>query len=331
MNPLSPVSPIAEFKDRRGGLIGFGILVIIIGCVCALFVPLMFFGQAMSAQAIGGATDYRMIIPAVVMYAGLAVAFIWLGIGSTLARRWARALLLILAWGWLIMGVVTVGVMAIFLPTIFAQAPPGGQPMPDGVRVVVMVVALGIMSVMFVILPGLLVLFYRSRDVKATCDARDPVVRWTDACPLPVLALSLFLVFGMVSMLPMLLLYHGVMPFFGLLLSGVPGTALILAVIAVWGYCARATYRREAAGWWILLISFGILMVSSVLTFARVDLIEMYRMMGYPEQQIEQVRRYSSFMVNHFLLFMSITPLPFLGYLLYVKKYFPRPGRIAVA
>jgi MFS family permease len=331
MNQPPPVSPITEFKDRHGGLIGFGILVILIGCVCALFVPLMFLGQAMAAKATGGAPDYRIIIPGAVTYVGLAVSFIWLGIGSIMARRWARALLLILAWGWLVMGIITVGIMAVFLPMIFGQPPPGGQPMPDGARVIALVVALGIVSVMFVILPGLLIIFYRSRHVKATCDARDPVVRWTDACPLPVLALSLFLVFGIVSMIPMLVVYHGVMPFFGVLLSGVLGTAMILAMIALWGYCAWATYRRETAGWWVLLISFGVLMVSSALTFARVDLMEMYRMMGYPEKQIEQLQKYSSFMGGHCLLFMSITSLPFLGYLLYVKKYFPRTGRIATA
>ena len=331
MNQPPPISPIAEFKDRHGGLIGFGILVILIGFVCALFVPLMFFGQAMSAKTTGGAPNFRMIIPGAVTYVVLAVSFIWLGIGSIMARRWARALLLILAWGWLLMGVFMVGFMTFFLSKMFGQLPAGGQPMPDGARVVALVVAVGILSVMFVILPGLLVLFYRSRHVKATCDARDPVVRWTDACPLPVLALSLFLVFGVVSMIPMLLVYHGVMPFFGMLLSGVPGTALILAMIAVWGYCARATYRCETTGWWVLLISFGVLMASSILTVARVDLMEMYRMMGYPEQQIEQMKRYSFFTGKYLLLFMAISPLPFLGYLLYVKKYFPRAGRIAAA
>jgi peptidoglycan biosynthesis protein MviN/MurJ (putative lipid II flippase) len=118
MNQPPPVSPIAEFKDRRSGLIGLGILVILVGCVCALLVPLMLLGQAMSAKATGGEPDYRMMIPAAVTYAVMAVAFVWLGIGSIMARRWARALLLILAWGWLVMGVVMVGFMAVFLPKI---------------------------------------------------------------------------------------------------------------------------------------------------------------------------------------------------------------------
>jgi len=326
MNQSSPVPATTEFKDRHAGLIGFGILVIIIGCVCALFVPLMILGQAMSART--AATDtppgFRTILPAVMVYAALAVVFIWLGIGSIMARRWARALLLILAWVWLLMGIFMEFIMTIFLPKLFAHLSPGGQPMPTATQAVAIVFALGLISVIFLILPGLLVLFYRSPHVKATCESRDPVTRWTDACPLPVLALSLLLVYGAVWMVLTLFVYHGVMPFFGYLLSGLPGGTLILALVAVWAYCAWAIYHLKADGWWIAVIAFGVLIVSALLTFARIDLMDMYRLMGYPEQQIEQMQRYSFLTNRTMLLFMSISSLPLLGFLLYVKKYFPR-------
>lgn len=324
MNQPPPVPPTADFKDRHAGLIGFGILVIIVGCLCALFVPLMILGQTMSARTTGTASDLRTMFPAVMTYAALAVVFIWLGIGSTMARRWARALLLILSWVWLLMGVFMEFFMALFLPKVFAHMPSGGQPMPDGARAVAMIVVLGVTSMMFVILPGLLVLFYRSPHVKATCETRDPVTRWTDACPLPVLALSLFLAYGAVWMVIMLLAYHGVMPFFGYLLSGLPGGALILALTALWVYCARAIYHLKTAGWWITLIAFGVLLVSALLTFARIDLMDMYRLMGYPERQIEQMQRFTYFTGRNMLVFMSISSLPFLGFILYVKKYFPQ-------
>jgi uncharacterized membrane protein len=252
-------------------------------------------------------------------YAVMSVVFIWLGIGSTMARRWARALLLILSWVWLVTGVVMVICMAVFLPKAFV--PSGAQPMPNGTMAVVLVVMLVFMTVAFVILPGLLVLFYRSPHVKATCEARDPVTRWTDACPLPVLALSLLLAYGAVSMFLMLFCYHGVIPFFGRLLSGLPGGTLTLAIIAIWAYCAWATYHLNPTGWWTLLITIAVLLVSSVLTFSRVDMMDMYRLMGYPEQQIEQL---SSFTSRNMLVFLSVASLPFLGYLLYVKRYFCR-------
>jgi hypothetical protein len=321
MNQPPPVPPAADFKDRYAGLIGFGILVIIIGCLCALLVPLMLLGQAMAANTTGTAPNLRMMLPAVMTYTVMSVVFIWLGIGSTMARRWARALLLILAWAWLVTGVFIVLAMAMFLPNVFAHTPSGGQP---AAMAVMMIFMLGFMTVMFVILPGLLVLFYRSPHVKATCEARDPITRWTDACPLPVLALSLFLAYGAVSMFLMLLCYHGVMPFFGYLVSGLPGGTLMLALIALWVYCAWATYHLNATGWWTVLIAFGVLIVSTVLTFARIDLMDMYRLMGYSEQQMEQMQQFNYFTSRNMLVFMSIGSLPFLGYLLYVKRYFRR-------
>ena len=49
--------------------------------------------------------NVRMMIPGIALYLMLAVAFIWLGVGSIRARRWAWTLTVVLSWMWLIMGV----------------------------------------------------------------------------------------------------------------------------------------------------------------------------------------------------------------------------------
>src|SRR5438034_406184 len=117
-SPLEPPQLSVDFKDRKTGLVIFGILTALIGLLCALFVPLMFFG------------------------------------------------------------------------------------------------------VIYVILPGAWVLFYRSRHVKATCESYDPMVRWTDHCPLPVLAVSLWLTFSALMMLVMAVVYKGILPMFGSFVAG---------------------------------------------------------------------------------------------------------------
>lgn len=323
MNQPLPVSPGPEFKDRRGGLMAFGILLIAAGGLCALFVPMMLLGQVMAARTTGVAADYRMMIPGMVMYGVLAVAFVWLGIGSIGARRWARALILILAWLWLVTGVIAIGVVIVVLPQVLATPPPSGQALPEAARGVVMILAVVFTGVIFVLLPGLLVLFYGSRHVKATCEARDPAPRWTDACPLPVLALSLMLGYSVVLWMPMLLAFqHSVVPCFGRLLSGPPGAVVILMLMALWSYSAWAMYRLKPAGWWIMLITFTAMMVSSLLTFSRVDVVEMYRLMGTPEQQIQQIQQYGFLQGRNMLLLIALCALPLFGYLLYVKKYF---------
>jgi hypothetical protein len=316
-------SPIpTPFNDRRTGLVLFGVLEILLGGLCLLLVLLMFFGQAMQSRATGVAPAYRFVLPAAAMYGIMAVVFVWLGIGSIQARRWARALSLILSWSWLVVGLITVVFLMVLLPrTLAASAPPGAN-LPAGAQWAIMVVTLGIVSVMFVILPGSLLLFYRSPHVKATCEARDPVVRWTEACPLPVLALCLWLGFGAVSLLLMGVVYGGGLPCFGILISGVPGMVLSLGLAGLWAYLAWSSFHLQARAWWLttgLLVLFG---CSAWITFSRVDLLEMYRLMGYPEAQIEQMRRFNFFSGPAFAWWSLSAVLPMLGYLLWIKRFF---------
>jgi len=51
----------------------------------------------------------------------------------------------------------------------------------------------------------------------------------------------------------------------------------------------------------------------------------MYRAMGYSEPLIDQMQQYNYLTNRSMLLFMSVGSLPFLGYLLYTKRYFRRP------
>src|SRR4051794_9528748 len=96
--PLPPAIPLApDFKNRRTGLIVFGILEILVGVMAALVIPLMFLGQAMAAQLHQEPTTIRQLTLAMVSYALIAAALITVGIGSCKTRRWARALSLVLA------------------------------------------------------------------------------------------------------------------------------------------------------------------------------------------------------------------------------------------
>ena len=53
-----------------------------------------------------------------------------------------------------------------------------------------MIVGMAFMSILFIVVPGILVIFYRSPHVLATGQTRHPSPSWTDACPLPVLGKS---------------------------------------------------------------------------------------------------------------------------------------------
>ncbi len=314
--PLPSSQP--AFVDQRAGLIAFGILEIIIGCFCALMIPLMLLGMAVQ-QGTGSqaAMDRSMILFGVMLYGAIAVVFIWLGIGSILCRRWARALLLILSWSWLLMGVVTMG----FSTVVFSQVL---ENTPAGSGKAVIAVTLAMFTCMFLVIPGVMTFFYQRRNVKATCEARDPVKRWADACPLPVLAASLWFGFGALCMLPMPLAYKSVMPCFGLLLTGFPAMLFLMvwALGSVW--MAWAFYRLKLAAWWVAITAFALFSVSSVITFAQIDPMEVYRQMGYPQQQIDQMQKIGFISGRNFVVWTVCCMAPWLGYLFWIKKFFRR-------
>jgi hypothetical protein len=295
-----------------------------VGCVCALLVPLMILGRMMSAGAMGAAAfETGTYVFSIAMYGLLAVALIWLGIGSIMARRWARALLLIMSWIWLLAGAASVVIMAMIMPQLRAISPPGGQPLPQEILGPVFIATLLFLIVVMIILPGVLILFYGGKNVKATCEALDPVRRWTDACPLPVLALSLLLFIGALSF-PMMMGVYKVLPFFGVLLSGVPAKAILILLTAVMFYCAWAVYRLKVGGWWVALITYALFMISGIVTFTRMNLIDLYQRMGFPEQQLEQMQQMSFLNSHNVVWYMAGFAVPFFGFLIYVKKYFPK-------
>ncbi len=231
------------FKDRSMGLIVFGAIQIVIGGCCALLIPFMLLSLLVGPSA-GAPTNVRMMIPAVGFYAFLAVLLVGLGIGSIRARRWARALTLVLAWMWLVVGILALLMMSVWIPNMSDFAAEERQ-VPAQVMVFVQVVMLGTMGCMYLVVPGIFISFYQSAHVKATCEFKDPHVRWTDNCPLPVLALSLLLGFGAASTMIFSVCYGGVIPFFGILLKGVPGALVILGVTLLFAYLAWATYKLK--------------------------------------------------------------------------------------
>lgn len=308
-----------QFKDRRTGLIVFGILQIAMGFCCAMLIPLMLLPQFVGPAA-GSAMSAQMLIPILGMYGMLAVLFVWLGVGSILARRWARALTLVLAWMWLVFGIMALIMLGIMRPIPFDMAAQGQQ-LPPQMGMIIQVVMLATMGFMYLFLPGIYILFYRSQHVKATCDIQDPHVRWTERCPLPVLAMSLMLGSGVFSMI-FSVSYGCVMPFFGILLKGVPGGLFVLTMTLLFAYLAWATYRLKIAAWWTTLVFYVIFGVSSMITFSRIGMLEFYREMNYPEEQLRIMDESGIIDRMNMPLMFGVGFVVFVGYMLWVRRYF---------
>ena len=325
--PIIPheVSAVAPYKNRSTGLVVFGILTLLLGCLIGLFTLLMAFSLVLPKSSSATPVNPSAILLAMSIYGSMAVAFAWLGIGSIMARRWARALLLILSWYWLLTGILMTASMPFFMAKTFENLPPNaktGHPvMSHGVITDMIVGMESFFGVFFVLTPAIWIFFYGSRHVKTTCEVRDPVKRWTDACPLPVLGVCIWLVAGAAMLLMMPIAGHGVIPFFGIFISGLPGTLLYLLLGFLWVYAGWLLYKLDMRGWWIIVIALVAFLMSALLTYAHHDIFEMYLLMGYPAVQIEQFKKIGVLTSTSMCWMTALCSLPFLGYLLFIKKY----------
>jgi len=311
------------FKDRHAGLILCGIVLVLAGIGMVAMTALMAVGLAAPPPPRGPAVDVRSVVSGIVFYLLMAVVLVWLGVGSILARRWARALALVVSWLWLLGGVISAVVIGFVVPGLIAHVnPPAGQALPDNFLPVVMTFVVGCVGVLFVIVPGLLVLFYRSPHVKATCDARDPQVRWTDVCPPAILGLSLALALGAVTTLPMALLYQPVIPFFGALVTGWPALLALVAGSGFQAWAAGATYSQKSSAWWAVLVATIVVMASSFVTFMRVDLLDFYRAAGYQDDMIAAFERIGFGSSRSLVLWSHALLVPLVGYMVSIRKLF---------
>ena len=318
----------SEFKDRKTGLVVFGILGIIAGALCvltALGMVLGIVGGAHAATQPAADPDMtaKTMISAVVVYAAMAVWFIWMGIGSIQARRWARALIVITSWLGLSSGLIGFTYILLLRPNPFGPMVEAGK-MPPAAAMMATAFLLGAMFVLYIIVPGILVLFYGSKHVKATCERRDPHVRWTDKCPLPVLALCLACGLGACCM-PLMGFYGWAMPFFGTIIAGAAGAVVMLILMALNAYIAWGSYHLEVRAWWAALLLVIFWAVSYGVTFSHFSMADLYAKMGYPPQTVEMMK---SAMPSQSGLLAScgVWLVVVLAYLMYTRRFFAKPA-----
>ncbi len=315
-----PNEATPEHKDRTLGLIIFGVVSILIGVFCALFIPLMFLSVALSETVAGGGVDSRSAWSASALYGVMAVAFVWLGIGSIRARRWATELLLSLSWIWLLTGICSVIIGALVIPAVIRQFGIESA-LPPETALLVIVVTFGVISLVYIVLPGLFVLFYRSPHVAATCRARCPEPQWIDGCPRRLLTLMVVWVLLAVSAF-LMPAYNFLFPFFGIVLTGAAGAVLWGLVLALSLVLAVGTCRRATWAWWGGLVFTLASTLSSILVVLRFDLTEIMALMNLPEDQIAMMNTFS--MLDGWVMALGTFFVwgTFLFYLMTLRRFF---------
>jgi hypothetical protein len=313
----------SDYHDRKTGLVLFGVLEIAIGFICLLLILLMLLGQAVAGRGPTPPPGLSSVATVMIMYALTAGGFVWLGIGSILARRWARAILLCFSAVTLVGGALSCVAMAFILPHMFdAVAQQSQRPIQPGALIMVKALTAAFMGIVYIVIPGALFLFYRSPHVKRTCEVRDPVERWTDRCPLPVLAFSMVMGLVGIAILSLMARFRG-FPVFGTFVGGAGGVLLFLFLGGLMLYLAWGFYRLRIGAWWVAMAMQVLWALSNFVTFWRTDIADMYVRMGVDHRAAVLSARLFAEPALRWLIALSV--LGWVVWLWCLRRYFDAP------
>ncbi len=269
----------ASSSDRRGGLILFGILQIVLGLICGLFV--LGLAAAIEITSRRGITTPPNAAPALVVYGAAAYYFVTIGAGSIRARRWARAMSVAFSAAWLAAGLAVIGSALVMLPRMMVFV----RPSETAVAVASTIAAI---AIGFVLLPLALFLFYRRDSVRLTCELHDARPRWTDRVPWPVLAVATLL--GFTSFVLLANVSSPAVPFFGIALTGASAALTMLALAGLFGFLTVQWIALKKSAWWTTLLLHIAGGVAALVTLATGDIGSAYARLDVPQEQIDALR-----------------------------------------
>jgi hypothetical protein len=183
-----------------------------------------------------------------------------------------------------------------------------------------LIVVVGLVAIFLGIPPAIMAFFYSRPSVRATCVARMP------SRPLLVNVLATWQWFAAAATLISLFVTK-VMPIFGSRVGLVPAKAILAFGLVMHLFAAWKLLRVEVAGWWAALAYSAFWVVSSTVTYALRNPLELYRSMGSGQAQIDFIQRHPLFFT---LIMTSSLFTHFLGVLLllWARQYFvPNPPR----
>jgi hypothetical protein len=305
-----------DYKDRSSILVFIGILQLLIGVVSACFGPAEIYcyylfsqGGRFFYEGFGfGSFTFGLIACQIIGYYLIAILFIPLGWGHLKKRRWARTLSLVSLWFWFVVGLP---VIILFLPFFMSKGIFLGN---------ITVTIFLFLGILYFLIPGLLIWFYHSKNVRLTFETKDPEVYWTEKLPSSILVLCFLFVFYVIA-LHMSIFFKCIFPLFGNFLFYFPGMLLIeISIIGliclIWG-----TLKLRIWAWWGALVYFSLLTISSLMTFSKFSFSDIYLRMNFPEKELEFFQKLP-FQDFHLTLLFGIPLLITLGLIVFSRRYF---------
>lgn len=316
MNDIEIVA-VSEYKDSRRRLYLLGTFQCFLGFLCILailitLVPLSDPGVNAGSRAV------KQMITRILACSLLVVWFSVMGVGSMRYKRWARDLTVVGSWFSLAMGISLLVIINPFMWEILKLMGFGVNGKPE--HYYFMKKAMFAYVLFFhVLVPLAFVLLYGEKNVRITCEQFDDQPRWTDKCPLPVLALSIVFVVWGLSMTVGLLGWS--LPFFGTVLHSFTGAAVSIALAGLLVLLAWRMYKLDRLAWWAAAALVAVMLASFIVTLKGNGMWEFYDRLYIPLPSIDAMKLYR---LNQYLVltFLACWAAGAIGYIIFIKHYF---------
>jgi hypothetical protein len=307
---------------HRGWIVLFAVLEFLIGAILVLMTVGMMV-LALSSQGIlktpmAGRGGLALVFP-ILFYSAAALLFLFAGAGTLARCGWARILMLVVSWFWLVLGILGGITVLVTVPLILGQAARGGQ--VGSREITTLVWIFGVATILFsVVLPGSFLVFYTRRSVKAAFEKREAEEDSRQKLPLLVAIFAIwsgFCALGRLCSIP-----YGLFVLFGFFITGAPAIILSLISSGLYGFLAWRIVRLERKVWWAAFLFHLLLGISAVITFFRIPMNKFFAALG-ASQIVDPAQRQVMLVVQSYLpCFTLIWQVLLLGFILYVKRYF---------
>ncbi|MBI2570329.1 MAG: hypothetical protein HYV63_25285 [Candidatus Schekmanbacteria bacterium] len=261
------VAAAAEGPEPGGALLfaAIGALEVLIGILLATVAAgSLAIGLGLVSVPGGHSAPHALLVANGVAGAGQAVILMVVGAGVIVARRWAVALTLVLAWLWIAAGAARVLGMCLVYGALSAPAAGGAAVAGGSAGLLALFHHLVPAILLGVVTPMVFVFFFSSHPATEIARRRPPGATWTDDAPLPVLvyccclAISGFFWLG--------LLVAGKVVLFGALLDGFAGEAVASLLALGAAVLATFCYGLRRPAWGVSLAYWGFLISSVCVT-----------------------------------------------------------------
>ena len=270
-----------DYRDRTRVIAVIGVPLLLIGLLAAGLGPAEMYcfylfseGGPFHYPGFGfGSFMFGNIATQIAGYYVIAAVFIPLAYGHLTGRRWARPLAIALLYAWLVVGAPLVA--ACFMILVGAK----DIGLPAALTAAVLLAA------SYLVVPGLLLRFYRSKDVQLTLEAKGHNPSWLENIPTPVLVLAILHAFYLVVFhIP--ILFRGLFPAFGMWIYDLPGILLYDGVIMGLALLTWSTLKRHPWAWWGSMLLYSLMTVSTVVTLCASSFADILSILSFPPTEM---------------------------------------------